>query len=427
MGNYNRSNCPNPDSQNSLLLSGLLEWCARATDSLASKIIDPDQPFHCHQAEWGKRFKLRNALLPWVLENTTLTTFYPDELQTNSTPRSVARHLADRLASGHERPVRPPILPRKTGKIEDPTVFVLGCPRSGTTIFRCMLMGHSQIYAGPELHMMQFESLRQRERALLDAGNFWMVMGFAQTIQDLTGWSEREAFHYMSTLTKRDLPIEDVYRILHGYSRKPILVDKSPSNTLSIQDFHRIIDSHSRKPIAIDNSRTPMPDFSTLERIESRFSEPRYIYITRHPCAVIESMVRLEAPPFDKLTDTSAAEKVWLDSNTMARTFLERIPRVRWHQLSYEDLMQSTEKTLGGVTNFLGVAYESSMAKPYKDDRQFHGVGCVNLPKRPGVEPELAEKWKEIHLERPLLPETVSLATSLGYDCSRQPAGSIQI
>jgi hypothetical protein len=79
--------------------------------------------------------------------------------------------------------------------------------------------------------------------------------------------------------------------------------------------------------------------------------------------------------------------------------------------------MQSTEKTLGGVTDFLGVAYEPSMAKPYKDDRQFHGVGCVNLPKRLGVEPELAEKWKTIRLERPLLPETLALADALGYEC----------
>jgi hypothetical protein len=251
-------------------------------------------------------------------------------------------------------------------------------------------MGHPSIYAGPELHMMKFDSLLQRERALLEAGAPWMVMGFSQTIQDLTGWSEREAFHYISTLTKRDLPIEDVYRIIHGYSRKPILVDKSPTIT---------------------------PDSSTLERIESLFSEPRYIFITRHPYAVIESIVRLEAPPFEKLPDTQAAEKLWFDSNTMVKSFLGNIQKGRWHRLSYEDLMQTTEKTLRGVTDFLGVAYEPLMADAYEGNRIQQGIGCVNLPKRQRVEPELAEKWKTIRLERPLLPETLALADALGYEC----------
>jgi hypothetical protein len=44
-------------------------------------------------------------------------------------------------------------------------------------------------------------------------------------------------------------------------------------------------------------------------------------------------------------------------------------------------------------------------------------IGCVNLPKRQRAEPELAEKWKAIRLERPLLPATFALAGALGYEC----------
>lgn len=384
------SNSVTREANTASLIRGLQEWCARETGASESQCIRPDAPFHCYNPEWGKRFKLRDALLPWVMENTSLTTFYPDELEANSTPRSVAHHLAERMATGRERPVRPPVLPRKTGKIEEPTVFVLGCPRSGTTIFRCMLMGHPEIYAGPELHMMQFESLRERERKIVEIGDPWMVMGFSQTIQDLTGWSEREAFHYVSTLTKRDLPIEDVYRIIHGYCRKPIVVDKSPSLP-----------------------KVP----STLERIESRFSEPRYLYITRHPYAVLESMIRLETLPFREIRDAPAAEKVWFNTNATIRTFLRTIPETRWHQVSYEDLMQTTEQTLRGVTDFLGVAYEPTMANAYEGNRLQQGVGCVNLKNRQEVEPKLADAWKSIRFERPLLPETVALAAELGYVC----------
>lgn len=372
------------------LLRGLQEWCARQVGAAKAESIDPDTPFHYHDAKWGKRFLLRDALFSWVTTNTPLATFYPDELEAKSTPRSVARHLAERMVSGQERAARPPVLPRKTAKIEEPTVFVLGCPRSGTTIFRCMMMGHPAIYAGPELHMLQFESLRQRERALIEIGTSWMVMGFSQTIQDLTGWSERETFHYVSTLTKRDLPVEDVYRIIHGYCPRPIVVDKSPSIARSI---------------------------STMEKIEKIFANPRYLYITRHPYSVIESMMRMQiSPPRPKHTFPKA-EEWWMQTNTNVRTFLARIPHERWLQLSYEDLMRSPESTLKGVTNFLGLDYESRMANPYQGDRLIKGIGCVNLPKRNKVEPELADAWKSIRFERRLLSETVALAAQLGYRC----------
>lgn len=383
----NRSTC---ETSVAGLLRGLQEWCARQLGATKAESIRPDTPFHYHNSEWDRRFMLRDALRPWVRANTSLATFYPDELDANSTPRSVAQHLAERIASGRKRTVRPPVLPRRTGKIEEPSVFVLGCPRSGTTIFRCMLMGHPDIYAGPELHMMQFESLLQRERRIVDTGESWMVMGFSQTIQDLTGWSEREAFHYISTLTKRDLPINCVYRIIHGYSKKSIVVDKSPS----------------------------LPrDFSTLERIERCFSNARYLYITRHPYAVIESMLRLEARPFQGVKSITAAESIWFDTNTTIRAFLEGIPKSRQHQLSYEDLMRTTEQTLHGVTDFLGVAYDPAMADPYKGNRLVKGLGCVNLPHRRKVEPQLADVWKSIRLEQPLLHETVALAAHLGYAC----------
>jgi hypothetical protein len=372
------------------LLRGLQEWCAREAGATDARPIDPDKPFHCHNPEWGKRFKLRDALLPWVTGNTPLATFYPDELAANSTPRSVARHLSRRLRCVRESAVRPPVIPRRTGRVEEPTVFVLGCPRSGTTIFRCMLMGHPEIYAGPELHLIPFQSLRQRERKIVDLGAPWMVMGLAQTIRDLTGWTEREAFHYMSILTRRDLPVADVYRIIHGYCPKPVVVDKSP--VLTNMPFQ-------------------------LDAIESKFRNPRYLHITRHPRAVIASILKVEAPPFAHLKNEAAAEEFWCRTNSSVCSFLNRIPRRRWHRLSYEELMGATEGTLRGVTDFLGMSYDSSMADPYGGNRLQQGIGCVNLPKRKALEPGLATAWLTNAPKRALQPETAILARRFGYQC----------
>jgi hypothetical protein len=119
-------------------------------------------------------------------------------------------------------------------------------------------------------------------------------------------------------------------------------------------------------------------------------------------------------PPLPKHT-LAEAEQAWLEVNGNILGFLETVPLDRWHQLSFEELMSTTEQTLQSVTDFLGIPYEPAMSTPYDGDRLLHGIGCVNLPKRQRVEPELAEKWKAIHLERPLLSKTVDLAKELGY------------
>jgi hypothetical protein len=43
------------------------------------------------------------------------------------------------------------------------------------------------IYAPPEFHLAQFQTMRERERAIVDSGSYWMTMGVVQTIAQITG------------------------------------------------------------------------------------------------------------------------------------------------------------------------------------------------------------------------------------------------
>lgn len=170
MGTSAASSMHDCKEQNASILRVLQEWCARETRAIDARSIDPDKPFNCHNPEWAKRFALRDALLPWVREYTGLETFYPDELDVCSTPRTLARHLETRLALGREPEVRPPVIPFRRDPVREPTVFILSCARSGSTLLRCMLMGHPMIYAPPEFHLAQFRSLRARERLFTENG-----------------------------------------------------------------------------------------------------------------------------------------------------------------------------------------------------------------------------------------------------------------
>lgn len=371
-----------PCSVEEHLLQGLVGWCR---PHVQREEPVSDTLFRRLNPEWIRRFALRETLLPWVRENTGLASFYPDELDVASTPRTLARHLAKRIASGAESPIRPPIIPFCSNRVKEPTVFILNCPRSGSTLFRCMLMGHPSLYAPPELHLAEFRSMRERERQFADAGQDWKTLGLVQTIEHLTGWSKWQAFHYLSHLTKRDVPVPEIYRMIHGLCPKPVLVDKSPS-----------ISGH-------------------LQRIEECFENPRYLFLTRHPYAAIESMMLNSVnPPFPNHT-FAEAEQAWLKVNRNILSFLENTALDRWHRLSFEELVTKTEKTLRGVMAFLGLPECSSMADAYKGDRLQEGIGCINFPKRQGVERGLGNRWKHMRLPGQLCSETRIIAEELGY------------
>lgn len=367
------------------ILRGLLDWC---NSKAHQEEPGADTLFRRINPVWIRRFALREALLPWVREQTGLATFYSDELDASSTPRTVAKHLARRMLSGCELPTRPPVIPFRKDKVKDPTVFVLTCPRSGSTLLRCMLMGHPSVYAPPELHLAEFDSMRERERRIIESGQHWKTMGLAQTVGHLTGWNKWEAFHYTSHLTKRDIPVAEVYRLIHALCPKPIVVDKSPSLTL---------------------------DAINMLEIERKFEQPKYIFLTRHPSAVIESIMSKQIdPPFPKYS-FDPAEGRWRTANDNVLRFLGTISAERWHRLTFEDLMEDTEGTLRKVTDFLGILYHSPMADAYEGNRLQGGIGCINLPQRKKVEKELGERWKHVRLSHKLSKETEALALRLGY------------
>lgn len=368
------------------LLAGLLDWCR---EQAGCRGAAPDTMFRRMKPDWNRRFFLREALLPWVREKAGFPAFYPDELDENSTPRSLARHLAERTRAGSDLPVRPPVVPYHEGRIKEPTVFVLACPRSGSTLFRCMLMGHPLLYAPPELHLAQFRGLRERERVLANSGQHWRTMGAVQALAHLTGWNKWQAFHYMSRLTKRDVPVTEVYRLIHQLCPKPVLVDKTPALTLDIR---------------------------CMERIEEIFENPRYLFMTRHPYAVIESIVSKQIDPPLPRYSFNEAETRWLEGNRNVMRFLGTIPAERWHRLCFEDLMGGTEQTLRRVTDFLGVSYHPAMADAYDGERMQAGIGCINLPMRRRVDKKLGERWRRVRLPARLRSETEAMAGDLGYE-----------
>ncbi len=69
-------------------------------------------------------------------------------------------------------------------------VFVLSSPRAGSTLLRVMLQGHPALFAPPELHLLNFSGMREREQAL---GSRFLGEGLYRALMELKGLAADES------------------------------------------------------------------------------------------------------------------------------------------------------------------------------------------------------------------------------------------
>ncbi len=263
--------------------------------------------------------------------------------------------------------------------LERPILFVISAPRSGSTLLGTMLARHPKIFATSELCLLPFDSMGARRKILDQQGQMWMRIGLLAAIRDLTGMSFEAAMADYQRLEERDVPVAAVYERIQQLAQNRILLDKSPIYAL---------------------------DPACLASAERLFREPTYIHLTRHPGAVIESLVRMR---FHRLAPQSATaaenpwifgEKVWTGANLHTLEFLRGVSAERQLRVRYEDLVRDPAKVLAGIAGFLGIGFDRAMLKPYGE------TGSPGLPPddlragdpgffgHSGIEPELASDWQ---------------------------------
>jgi len=274
-------------------------------------------------------------------------------------------------------------------------VFVLSTPRAGSTLLRVMLAGHSRIFSPPELHLLQFDSMRQRHEAL--AGTH-LDEGLLRAVKELLSLDAIATRGLLNDWVEQDLPIQSVYASLMAMARGRVLVDKSPSYGSSLE---------------------------TLKRGDALFDRGRYIHLVRHPYAVIESFVRLRmdrGAGAEEVDAYAVAERVWTTSNRNILGFLEGVDQSRWLRVFYEDLVQVPEPVMREVCAFLDLGFEETTLTPYEGNRMTDGVDARSRPladpnflSHTSIEPHLATVWRTVCLPRPIGNESRRIARALRY------------
>ena len=272
-----------------------------------------------------------------------------------------------------------------------PITFVLGAPRSGTTLFRVMLAGHPGLWSPPEMVLAPFETMPER-REILNA-RFWEKGGLARGLMDLLNTDVEGAREAAAGLEEMSVP--EVYAWLQSKLGGRMLVDKCPH--LSV-----------------------MPD--AMARLPTWFPNARYLWISRHPGAVTRSLQNMPMAEVMLQGYPVPIDEVWRYANQNIKDFLDTVPADRWMHLRYEDLVEDGRPVLERVCQTLGLPFEEAMLSPYEGDRMREGprgaraIGDPNMAGYGSVRKDLVDRWLSGYDPRRAGPETRALALGMGYD-----------
>jgi len=267
-------------------------------------------------------------------------------------------------------------MPPTIEPMERRLVFVIGPPRSGTTLLMRMLGSHSTIYTRAEPHLLT-PLAHLGFYDTVDAAPFdhlQAAQAAREFVADLPG---AEADYLDACRAYTDI----LYgRMLAARGKgKSLFLDKTPANGL------------------------------VLPFIVKLYPAARYIVLTRHPAAVFSSYANSF---FDG--DYAAAQRFNPILNryvpAMARFIRER--QTPFIQVGYEQLVQQPEHEMTRICEFLGIPFEAEAIEYGRHQVDSQGLGdpiTVDRQSRPitdSVEKwaaELAQSPQKLHIVRDMI------------------------
>jgi hypothetical protein len=242
--------------------------------------------------------------------------------------------------------------------MEPRLLFVIGPPRSGTTLLMRMLSSHSAIYSRAEPHLLTpLAHLGYYDT--VDAAPFDHLQA-ARATRDFVADLPRGEQDYLDACRAYT---DILYgRILAARGKgKPLFLDKTPANAL-VWPF-----------------------------ITKLYPQARYIVLTRHPAAVFSSYANSF---FDGDYDAARRFNPILNRYVPAMARLLRERPVALIQVGYEQLVRQPETEMRRMCEFLGLSFEPEAIEYGRHEHTVGGLGdpiTVNKHTRPVT--ESVEKW----------------------------------
>jgi len=263
-----------------------------------------------------------------------------------------------------------------------------------------MIAGHPRVFGPPEMLLAPFQTMAERA-AHLDR-RYWEKGGLRRALMDLDGIDIDEAKRVTAGLETQTVP--EVYALLQNKLGDRILLDKCPHLCTQPQ---------------------------ALARLESTFSDARYLWIVRNPGSVIRSVENMPMAEVMLQGYADDPRRIWADGNEVIESFLAGVPRERWIRVRYEEIVEDPEKPLRAVCETLGLEFDPAVLDPYDGDRMREGpkggraIGDPNMAGRGRIQPDLATKWLASFDHRTVDAQTKAHAKRYGYDLEAIPLPAI--
>jgi Sulfotransferase family len=223
--------------------------------------------------------------------------------------------------------------------VQDRLVFLIGAPRSGTTLLARMLGAHSQIYGRAEPHLItpiaHLGYFGKVQKAPYDQNNV------EQAIREIVAEIPRHEAGYLDALRAYT---DSIYAQLMDVAPpgKRLFLDKTPAYALVLPFLTRL------------------------------YPQAKYVVLTRHPLAVLSSYVESF---FD------GDYRVALEHNPVLQRYVPELARlvrdapVPHVWVRYEDLVKEPEVQFRRVCDHLGILFEERAISYGESGEAFKGLG----------------------------------------------------
>jgi hypothetical protein len=238
-------------------------------------------------------------------------------------------------------------------------IFIVGYPRSGTTLLQALLASHPGVYTFPETH---YFSTLEKQLSLDDYG------GIQPMNINTALFFVSKKFPFMINLKER----AEFYRLAETGN----LTSKQLFEWI-VGRFLRCIYGKAPKPPFLWIEKTPV-HYNYLHKIINFYPAGKILAILRHPVPAVAS--RKSKFPFNKETDLSVLASSWKRMISVLELFKQSCPE-SIRLLRYEDLVLSPYIELRRHESFLSIPIKKKHLKNY-----YHHMSSLILP---------FETWKQ--------------------------------
>lgn len=241
--------------------------------------------------------------------------------------------------------------------------FVIGVPRSGTTLLRVLLDSHSQIASGPEAGWITGDYTSTSLKSLTEL----LGDGELGLIKNFPGTSEKQVLRATAKL------LTDLFKPYLDARGKPLLVLKTPNDIAHLDFLNKLMPRAKFIHILRDGRDVAL---STVAKKGSFFSDSTLGY------------------EFGDLNFINALKR-WVAWEQSAEESLKRIPR-RVHALRYEDLVTEPETQLRSLCEFLKQPFEPEMLQFAQQEHEYPEweAGSSDVRKSDAIVTSSVARWK---------------------------------